>query len=294
MKILKNVDMKKYTSFRAGGSADIMFVPENEDELMEAVRKALEMSGEYYILGNGTDTLVTDDGLRKPVIMPGEGFSDISVDGSRITCGSAALLSKIASAALDAGLSGMEFASGIPGSAGGAVFMNAGAYGGEMKDIVSEVRVVKADGSGTAVIGRDELDLSYRHSVLKETGDIVCSVSLELTPGNKDEIKAKMKDLNDRRKAKQPLTYPSAGSFFKRPEGHFAGKLIEDAGLRGLAVGGAQVSEKHCGFIINTGGATACDIIRLMRLVQNTVMDDSGVRLEPEVRIVGEMPPDIG
>jgi UDP-N-acetylmuramate dehydrogenase len=261
---------------------------------MEAVRKALEMSGEYYILGNGTDTLVTDDGLRKPVIMPGEGFSDISVDGSRITCGSAALLSKIASAALDAGLSGMEFASGIPGSAGGAVFMNAGAYGGEMKDIVSEVRVVKADGSGTAVIGRDELDLSYRHSVLKETGDIVCSVSLELTPGNKDEIKAKMKDLNDRRKAKQPLTYPSAGSFFKRPEGHFAGKLIEDAGLRGLAVGGAQVSEKHCGFIINTGGATACDIIRLMRLVQNTVMDDSGVRLEPEVRIVGEMPPDIG
>lgn len=293
MKILENVDMKKYTSFRAGGSADIMYVPENEDELMEAVRKALEKYGGYHILGNGTDTLVTDAGLRKPVIMPGEGFSEIRVEGSRITCGSAALLSKIASAALDAGLTGMEFASGIPGSAGGAVFMNAGAYGGEMKDIVSEVRVVTADGSSKKTLRADELDLSYRHSVLKETGDIAYSVTLELEPGDRDEIRAEMKDLNDRRREKQPLAYPSAGSFFKRPEGYFAGKLIQDAGLRGLAVGGAQVSEKHCGFIINTGGAAAEDIIRLMRLVQNTVKDTSGVWLEPEVRIIGEMPPDL-
>ncbi|MFQ7739521.1 MAG: UDP-N-acetylmuramate dehydrogenase, partial [Emergencia timonensis] len=199
-----------------------------------------------------------------------------------------ALMSVVAKAALAADLTGFEFASGIPGSIGGAIFMNAGAYGGEMKDIVESVTLVKNDGSETISINAADLDLSYRHSILEDTRDVAVTVTLKLKKGNHEEIAGRMAELTKRRNEKQPVQYPSAGSFFKRPAGYFAGKLIQDAGLKGATVGGAQVSDLHSGFIINKGGATATDIIDLMHLVQNTVYDKFGVRLEPEVRIIGD------
>lgn len=290
MEIIKNAEMSKYTSFRAGGKADLLMIPENEDELKQAVTEALDRSGKYYLIGNGTDTIVTDAGLREPVIIPGQGFADFKIDGDEIVAGPAALVTSVAKSAAAESLTGMEGLSGIPGSMGGGVFMNAGAYGYEMKDVVKSVRVMSRDGKSFRELAVDELDMSYRHSILEETGEIITRVTLKLRKGDKEEIFAKMKDLTERRVSKQPLNYPSAGSFFKRPEGYFAGKLIQDAGLKGLMVGGAQISEKHSGFMINAGGATATDIIDLMRLVQNTVMDKFGVKLEPEVRIIGEMP----
>jgi len=308
MERLVNVDMGRYTSFRAGGTADEMLIPETEEELMTALREIHEGDRKYMILGNGTNTLVRDGGYHGTVIKPGTGFSDVSIQGSKIVCGSAALLSKVAKDAMNAGLSGMEPISGIPGSIGGGVYMNAGAYGGEMKDVVESVRAVAADGSGIREFTSEEMDFGYRHSALmadsaskaadggikasaaavSQPAYIVTSVTLSLTPGNKTDIAAAMDEYTRRRNEKQPVQYPSAGSFFKRPQGYFAGKLIEDSGLRGLTVGGAQVSELHCGFIINKGGATATDILELMRLVQNTVNDKFGVMLEPEVRIIGD------
>ena len=205
-----------------------------------------------------------------------------------MTCGCEALVSVAAKAALAANLTGFEFASGIPGSLGGAVFMNAGAYGGEMKDIIESAVVVARDGSSVRTMTCEELELSYRHSAIEETGDVAVSVTVKLAKGSHDKIAAKMAELTKMRNEKQPVQYPSAGSFFKRPEGYFAGKLIQDAGLKGLSVGDAQVSELHSGFIINRGNATAADIIELMHLVQNTVYDKFGVKLEPEVRIIGD------
>ena len=288
MKRFYQVDMKNYTSFRAGGTAAEMVVPETSEELMEALRAISRQERKSIILGNGSITLVTDKGFDGTVVKRGEAFSGITVEGDRIVAGGGALMSAVAKAALAADLAGFEFASGIPGSIGGAVFMNAGAYGGEMKDIVESVNLVSRDGSSLRTVCGRDMDFAYRHSCLETSGDVVVSVCLRLQPGVHEEIGAKMKELTQRRNEKQPVQYPSAGSFFKRPEGYFAGKLIQDAGLKGLAVGGAQVSEQHSGFIINRGDATAGDIIDLMRLVQNTVFDRFGVRLEPEVRIIGE------
>lgn len=288
MKRINNADMSEYTSFKAGGKADLLLIPESEDDLSAALNEVLSSEGEFLVLGNGSDTLFRDGGYRGTVIKLGEAFGDITVDGQDIISGSAALLSQVAKIAADNSLAGLEPVSGIPGSVGGAVFMNAGAYGGEIKDVVKSVKAVSRKTGEIVEFGKDELDMSYRHSIFTETGDIIVSAVFALEVGDKDEIDARMKDFTERRNSKQPLQYPSAGSFFKRPEGNFAGKLIQDAGLKGLSVGGAKVSEKHSGFIINTGDATATDIIGLMHLVQNTVYDQFGVKLEPEVRIVGE------
>ena len=244
----------------------------------------------HILLGNGSNTLFADSGYNGLVIKLGRGFANMAFDlGERATvgCGASMLLSKAAALMSDQGIAGFEFASGIPGSIGGAVFMNAGAYGGEMKDIVASVHAVSPDGKEEKDFAGEEMNFGYRRSILQDNGWIATDVTFNLPLGNVEEISAKMKDLNARRNAKQPVNYPSAGSTFKRPEGYFAGKLIEDAGLKGLTVGGAQVSTLHSGFIINKGGATATDILQLIALVQNTVYDKFGVMLEPEVRIIG-------
>ncbi|WP_425757524.1 UDP-N-acetylmuramate dehydrogenase [Ihubacter sp. rT4E-8] len=288
MERLFDVDMRDYTSFRAGGRAAELAIAEDVEELQQLLTEASAAGRSFLMLGNGSNTLFRDKGFDGLVIKLGAAFEEITVKGNLLICGGAALMSVVAKQALAADLSGFEFASGIPGSIGGAVFMNAGAYGGEMKDIVEFVNVVSRDGGVMRSVKGCEMDFGYRHSVLQSSGDIVVSVALRLEKGEHQAIASQMKELMTRRNEKQPVQYPSAGSFFKRPEGYFAGKLIQDAGLKGLAVGGAQVSEQHSGFIINRGDATADDIIALMRLVQNTVYDKFGVRLEPEVRIVGE------
>lgn len=284
-----DADMSELTSFRTGGKAKRLAVAENTDELMELLRE-LEGTGEQWILlGNGSNTLFASDMYPGTVIKLGEAFSNASVkDDTLLVCGAAVLMSKVASVAADNSLSGFEFASGIPGSIGGAVFMNAGAYGGEMKDIVETVNVVTRDGREMKTLRASDLNMSYRHSALQETGDIAVSIGLRLEKGDRNTIRVRMKELMEKRNEKQPVQYPSAGSFFKRPEGYFAGRLVEDCGLKGISIGGAQVSAKHAGFVINTGGATYQDIIDLMHLVQNTVYDRTGVRLEPEVRIIDE------
>lgn len=287
-RIIENADMGKYTSFRAGGCADLLVEPANESQLIHALNVMRQEKAEFMILGNGSNVLVRDGGYRGIILKIGSGLSRIDIEDKVLECGSGALLSVISRVALNEGLSGFEFAGGIPGSAGGAVFMNAGAYGGEMKHVLESVRIYEFRTGIVREMPVDELDLSYRHSILEETGDVVLSLRIRLEEGDKEEISEKMKELARQRNSKQPVQYPSAGSFFKRPEGYFAGKLVQDAGLKGVSVGGAQVSELHSGFIINTGEASADDIIRLMRLVQNTVYDRFGVMLEPEVRIIGE------
>lgn len=288
MKRLYNVEMKDYTSFKAGGRAAEMVIPETTEELQEALREIALNGRKSIILGNGSNTLIADSGFDGAVVKLGEAFCRVTVEGGLLRAGAGTLMSTVARTALGADLAGFEFASGIPGSIGGAVFMNAGAYGGEMKDIVASVTMVSRDGRQVQTVKGEDMDFGYRHSRLEESGSVVTEVTLKLTPGDHEEIAAKMKELTRRRNEKQPVQYPSAGSFFKRPEGYFAGKLIQDAGLKGLTVGGAQVSEQHSGFIINKGGATAKNIVDLMHLVQNTVFDQFGVRLEPEVRIIGE------
>ena len=288
MERLNHVDMKKYTSFRAGGFADEMLIPESVEELQEALKEVKERNRNVIILGNGSNTLIKDTGFSGTIIKLGEGLGHVEVKGETMVCGCQALLSTVAKAALAENLTGFEFASGIPGSLGGAVFMNAGAYGGEMKQVVESVTLVTRDGEEIKTLTVDELDMSYRHSIIEETGDIAVSVTIKLEKGDHQSIASKMAELTKKRNEKQPVQYPSAGSFFKRPEGYYAGKLVQDAGLKGLSVGGAQVSELHSGFVINKGGATATDIIELMHLVQNIVYDKFKVRLEPEVRILGD------
>lgn len=286
--LVADCDMREYTSFRAGGRAELLVLPKDTEELKFVLRQLGNSGVPYMVMGNGSNILVKDSGYHGVIVKMGEAFSWIRVEENRIRAGSGALMAAVARAALDAGLAGFEFASGIPGSLGGAVFMNAGAYGGEMCDIIKEVRVVSKDGCREYVADCERLALCYRHSVLQETGDIVTEVILDLKPGEKEAIRAEMKELADKRNAKQPVSLPSAGSFFKRPEGYFAGKLIQDAGMKGFSVGAAQVSPLHSGFIVNNGGATATEIIQLMQLVQGAVMDQFGVKLEPEVRIIGE------
>ena len=278
--------MKKHTTFRVGGPADVLVQPD-ETALAAILALCRQYHVSYSFIGNGSNLLVGDKGIRGVVIEMTDPMGNIEVDGTKITAQAGAMLSKIANTAASNGLGGMGFAAGIPGSVGGAVVMNAGAYGGEMKDIIEKVYVLDENGAQLE-LDRDALDLGYRHSCIPEKKYIVTKVVLELVPRNEAEIRSEMKELNEKRAEKQPLQYPSAGSTFKRPEGYFAGKLIMDAGLRGYQVGGAQVSEKHCGFVINKGDATAADICQLMRDVSDKVQAQFGVVLEPEVKMIGE------
>lgn len=278
--------MKKHTTFRVGGPADVLVQPD-ETALAAILALCRQYHVSYSFIGNGSNLLVGDKGIRGVVIEMTDPMGNIEVDGTQITAQAGAMLSKIANTAASNGLGGMEFAAGIPGSVGGAVVMNAGAYGGEMKDIIERVYVLDENGAQLE-LDRTALNLGYRHSCIPEKKYIVTKVVLELVPRDEVEIRSKMKDLNEKRAEKQPLQYPSAGSTFKRPEGYFAGKLIMDAGLRGYQVGGAQVSEKHCGFVINKGDATAADICQLMQDVADKVQAQFGVVLEPEVKMIGE------
>ncbi len=280
------VSMEKYTTLRVGGPADYVAEPESEAQFCALLRLARERSVPTMVMGNGSNLLVRDGGIRGLVIRLGRAFSAIETIPGGLYAQGGALLSVLARQALEKRLTGLEFAQGIPGSVGGGVYMNAGAYGGELAQTVEFVRAL--DGETIREIPGNEMNFSYRHSRAMEEGWIILGAQFRLTLGDPERIEAAMRDFASRRKEKQPLEYPSAGSFFKRPAGHFAGALIEGAGLKGLSVGGAQVSEKHAGFLINMGGATADDFLRLMERVQASVMEKYGVPLEPEVRIVGE------
>ena len=279
--------MKNHTTFRVGGPADIFLTPSAE-ELPAVLSVCREEQMPVTVIGNGSNLLVGDQGIRGVVICIGFGMRGIRVDGEKIFLEAGVTLAAVAQQAAKAGLTGLEFASGIPGTFGGAVVMNAGAYGGEMKDVIVSVRVISEDGE-ILTLSKEELDLSYRHSVIPERGYLVIDGELLLTrEKDPDQITERMEELKKKRIEKQPLEYPSAGSTFKRPEGYFAGKLIMDAGLRGFSVGGAAVSDKHCGFVINKGNATAADICALMDEVTRIVKEKYAVTLEPEVKKVGE------
>lgn len=292
--ILPNEKMSAHTTFRVGGEADIFVEIKTSGELakvLAALREegAGEPGRDYYILGNGSNVLVSDSGFRGVVLHLSKEYGNMILNGAggtRLVCESGAPLAAVAHRAYECGLTGFEFAAGIPGSLGGAIVMNAGAYGGEMRQVVESVRLMAPDGTVTEK-SAEEMRFSYRHSILKEEPLIVLDVTLALAPGSRREIGALMEDLASRRREKQPLEYPSAGSTFKRPPGHFAAKLIEEAGLRGFSVGGAQVSEKHCGFVVNKGNATAADIYALITKVQEQVKRSSQVTLEPEVILLG-------
>ena len=286
--VISDAPMKEYTSFKAGGNAAALVMVDSVPQLQQVLADVAGAGVPSMLLGNGSNTLFKDSGYDGVVIKLDESFSACEhLGGGLVTAGASVLMSVLAKYLLRESLSGFEFASGIPGSLGGAVFMNAGAYGGELKDILVSATAVSREGSEIREFTAEELQLSYRHSALEDNGYIVVAAKLQLTPGNPEEIQAKMRELLEKRNSKQPVQYPSAGSTFKRPEGYFAGKLIEDAGLKGVTVGGAQVSVLHSGFVINIGDATATDILDLMALVQNTVYDKFGVKLEPEVRIIG-------
>lgn len=279
--------MEMHTTFRVGGPTDYFVLPETKEELRDVVSLCKREDMPYYILGNGSNLLVSDKGYRGVIIQIFKSMNKIRVDGNCIYAQAGALLSAIASRALEKSLKGFEFASGIPGTLGGACVMNAGAYGGEMKQVLRQVTVLDAEGN-IAVIPSEELEMGYRTSVIAKEGHIVLEAVIELKEGDEKEIRELMEELKNKRVEKQPLEYPSAGSTFKRPEGYFAGKLIQDSGLRGFSVGGAQVSEKHCGFVINKDHATAADIAELMRRVSECVEEKFGVALEPEVKRLGE------
>ena len=285
--ILLDEPMSRHTTFRVGGPADFFVTPKAKEEVRDVIRICKEAGMPYYIIGNGSNLLVSDAGYRGVIVQIYKEMNEVKVEGDLVKAQAGALLSGIAAKALGAELSGFEFASGIPGTIGGACVMNAGAYGGEMKDVLEFVTVLTGEGK-IIELGRNELELGYRTSVIAKKGYIVLGAVLKLERGDGEKIKTYMDELKEKRVTKQPLEYPSAGSTFKRPEGYFAGKLIEDAGLRGFQVGGAQVSEKHCGFVINRDQATAADIMELMRQVQIRVKENSGVDLEPEVKRLGD------
>jgi len=285
--VIENAPMAAYTTFQIGGPADIMIVPESAEGFAYALQTLHKSDIPTTVIGAGSNLLVADAGIRGAVVCPAKKLTNISVSDNTITAEAGISLARLAATALSAGLSGLEFAGGIPGSLGGAVFMNAGAYGGEMKQVVVSTEYLETDGTIGTVSGDDHA-FSYRTSIFAKTGRIVLRSRMNLVPKDANEIRKTMQDFNQRRRDKQPLQYPSAGSFFKRPEGHFAGALIEQTGLKGLTVGGAQVSEKHAGFVINIGGATARDVCKLMELVKQKVYENTGVMLEPEVRFLGD------
>lgn len=281
----QNEPMRAHTTFKIGGEADIFIIPASPAALIYAVKKCNELEIPYFILGNGSNLLVSDGGIEGAVISL-SGINGISSDGEKITCGAGAMLSSVCLKALSLSLTGLEFAYGIPGTAGGALYMNAGAYGGQMADVIESAECLTATGE-IKTLKKENMQLGYRSSVFKNGGLIIISLTFALKKGDKAEIKAEMDELLNRRKQKQPLEYPSAGSTFKRPEGYFAGALIEKNGLKGLTVGGAQVSEKHAGFVINRGGATAADVKALIGKIQKKVFENDGVMLEPEVIFKG-------
>ena len=289
VEILVAEPMKNHTTFRIGGPADALALPKTPEEVAEVVRFCHEHAQPYYVLGNGSNLLVSDEGYRGLVLQLYRNFNDIQVNGETITVQSGAMLAAVARTAYQTGLTGLEFASGIPGTIGGAVVMNAGAYGGEMKNVLKEVTVLTKEGE-VLVIPAKALELGYRTSVIPKKGWIVLGAVLQLKKGDQEQILARMEELKEQRITKQPLDLPSAGSTFKRPEGYFAGKLIMDAGLRGFTVGGAQVSEKHCGFVVNRGNATAADVWKLICEVKRRVKEMTGVELEPEVKLLGDFP----
>ena len=285
--ILLNEPMKDHTTFRIGGLADYLILPASMEDVAFVFQCLKRHDIPFVILGNGSNVLVLDKGIRGAVIKFNSPISAIRKKKNTLTAGAGALLRDVSEFAAENNLSGMEFACGIPGSIGGAVFMNAGAYDGEMKTIVSAVRAISPKGE-IVQFAANELDFGYRHSIFQENGCAICEVDLTLTPGNAEEIKEKIAGFTERRESKQPLEMPSAGSTFKRPEGHYAGTLIEQTGLKGFTVGGAQVSDKHAGFVVNAGDATAKDVLELIRQVQDRVFEKHHVKLFPEVRILGE------
>ena len=282
-----NEPMKKHTSFKIGGPADILVQPQDADVLAQALAAARDCGVPVTILGNGSNVLVRDKGIRGLVIKIGNALKTFRQDGERLYFGAGYSLALASRKAWECGLSGMEFAVGIPGSIGGAVYMNAGAYNGEMKCVVKNVRVMDMTGKAMELTAED-LQFGYRKTSLQQSGYIITEVCLKMQPGDKDAIKAMMDDFSSRRISKQPLELPSAGSMFKRPPGYFAGTLIEQAGLKGYTVGGAQVSEKHAGFVVNRGSATAADVLQLIADVRRIVMEKAGVELHPEVLVIGE------
>lgn len=281
-----NEEMKKHTTFRIGGPASVFVEVEKEEDLVMAVRLCRQEQVPFFILGNGSNLLVSDEGYDGVVLHIGAGMRKISVEGTQITAQAGAMLSQVAHAALEHGLTGMEFAAGIPGSLGGACMMNAGAYGGEMRQILTSVRALSPEGE-IVELPVEMLNLGYRHSMMMEKSYIVLSAEIKLETGDKEAIRARMDELKAQRTSKQPLDMPSAGSTFKRPEGAFAGKLIMDAGLRGYRVGDAMVSEKHCGFVVNAGHATAQDVCQLIKDVHEIVKEKFDKELDPEIRFLG-------
>ncbi len=285
--VYQRESMAKHTTFRIGGEADYYLCPHSSEEIKEILKICRKEELPWFVLGNGSNLLVSDSGYRGVIIQIYKNMCRCEVEGNRIKVQAGALLSKVSAEALKHGLTGMEFASGIPGTVGGAVMMNAGAYGGEMKQVLKQVTVLDPQGE-QLILPVEALQLGYRTSIIKEKGYVVLDAELMLAPGDPEEIRGCMEELKNRRVTKQPLEYPSAGSTFKRPEGYFAGKLIMDAGLGGYQVGGAQVSTKHCGFVVNVGDATAADVQKLIHDVQTKVKERFGVELEPEVRFLGD------
>lgn len=285
--VIEDYPMKEVTSFQIGGPVDYFVEPRSEEELKDVIVSVERDEMPWMIMGKGTNMVVSDKGIRGAVIRLENYFSDVHVDGVRVIAQSGASMKKVAEAACEASLTGLEFAHGIPGAVGGAMTMNAGAYGGEMKDVVESVKVMYHDGT-TEVIPGDQMDFRYRNSRVYDEKLVVLEATFLLQRGEQAEIQSQMDELWNRRVSKQPLEYPSAGSTFKRPVGYFAGQLIDQAGLRGLKHGGAQVSQKHCGFVINCGDATCKDVVELIRMVQEAVYEKHGVELETEVKVLGE------
>ena len=284
LKLLEREPMSRHTTFRVGGPVSLMALPQSARQAVAAVRAAAEEGVTPVFLGNGSNLLVPDEGIDAFAIKTVNGLCDVAANGTVVTAESGALLSRLAIIARDNGLTGLEFAHGIPGSLGGAVTMNAGAYDGEMAQVVTSVTILKASGEEETT---EQFDFSYRHSAFSDGTQLILRVQLRLQPGEPAVIQERMEELMERRRSKQPLEWPSAGSTFKRPQGHFAAALIDQCGLKGLSVGGAQVSEKHAGFIVNKGGATCADILELMEQVRKRVFDQTGVTLEPEVKLLG-------
>lgn len=285
--VLIGESMARHTSFKIGGEAKILVIPETIEQIVKTIELCKAYNQPYFVMGNGSNILVDDDGIDALVIKISEAFGNVEVNGTEVIAEAGVLLSKLSKMVMRESLQGFEFASGIPGTLGGAIFMNAGAYGGEMKDVVSWVEVLTTEGE-VLRIDRSELCFDYRTSIVRERGWIVLRVAMQFERGNYEIIKEITNELTKKRVTKQPLDLPSAGSTFKRPPGHYAGQLIENAGLRGLRHGDAQVSEKHCGFIVNLGRATCKQVMDLISVVQKVVLDTYGVELEREVRIFGK------
>lgn len=281
-----NSNMSEHIYFKVGGPVDVLVVPNNFDQISQTIKICKENNIPYYVIGNGSNLLVKDGGMRGVVIKLTE-LQNLSSEGNDITADCGTLLKDVSALAVEKELTGFEFACGIPGSVGGAVFMNAGAYNGEISEVIKSALVLESNGN-IREFSKEELELGYRTSKVMKEGGIVLSATFSLEKGDSKLIKGRVNDLTEKRESKQPLEYPSAGSTFKRPEGYFAGKLIQDAGLKGYTVGGACVSNKHSGFVINKGGATAQDILDVIHHVQDEVMNQFGVKLDTEVRIIGE------